>query len=136
MQLVATRGLWEHSQRLWVTFKKPDAESLLQDERVVWCYYPTNRNLVNLARNFRLAGRVLRKERPDVIVSTGAGAAIPYFLLGRLFGCVLVYIEVYDRIDSATITGRICHRLAHVFALQWEDQKANYPRGVLVGPLV
>ena len=136
LQLVALRALWERADRCWVTFDKEDARSLLSEERVHWAVFPTNRNVRNLLRNFTVAWRVLRTERPDVVVSTGAAVAIPFFILGRLLGMRLVYLEVYDRIDGPTITGRVCHPLAHVFALQWEDQQVFYPRGVVVGPVL
>ena len=59
----------------------------------------------NLVRNTVLALRVLRRDRPDVIVSSGAGVAVPFFVLGRLLGVPTVYLEVFDRIDCATLTG-------------------------------
>lgn len=136
LQLHALRPLWGDHDRLWVTFEKEDARSLLEDERTCWAAFPTNRNVPNLLRNFVLAWRVLRRERPDVIVSTGAAVAIPFFVLGRLFGALLVYLEVYDRIDSPTLSGRVCHRFAHLFALQWEEQRRFYLRGVVVGPVL
>ena len=49
--------------------------------------------------------RTLRRERPDILVSNGAGLAVPFFWIGKLvFGCRTVYIEVYDRIDSPTFS--------------------------------
>lgn len=136
IQLLATRPLFESSDRFWVCFDKQDARSLLDGEVAYWGHFPTNRHVGNLLRNTIDAVRILRRERPDVVMSTGAALAIPYFALGRLFGCVCVYIEVYDRIDSPTVTGRICHRLAHIFGLQWEEQARFYKRGRVIGPLL
>jgi hypothetical protein len=136
VQLHALEPVWRAHDRAWVTFDTPDARSLLARERTYWAHHPTNRNLPNLLRNFAVAWRVLRAERPTVLVSSGAGVAIPFFVLGRLFGAKLVYLEVYDRIDSATLSGRACRPFAHVFALQWEEQKRVYPRGTVVGPVL
>jgi UDP-N-acetylglucosamine:LPS N-acetylglucosamine transferase len=136
LQLHAMRALWEGHDRCWVTFDKEDARSLLRGERMHPCAYPTNRNVPNLLRNTALALRLLRRERPDVIVSTGAGVAIPFFVFGRLFGAILVFCEVYDRIDSPTITGRVVQPFCHVFGLQWEEQLKYYRRGVVVGPVL
>nr|MBA2575500.1 UDP-N-acetylglucosamine--LPS N-acetylglucosamine transferase [Euzebyaceae bacterium] len=76
------------------------------------------------------------RERPDVIVSNGAGVAFPFFVLGRLLGIRTVYIEVYDRIDSATLTGRLCYPLSDLFLLQWEEQRQQYRKGQVVGRLL
>ena len=64
-----------------MTFDKPDARTRLAGERVHFGHHPTTRNLPNLVRNVGLAWSVLRRERPDVIVSDGAGLAVPFFWL-------------------------------------------------------
>ena len=61
---------WKDKKRFWVTFDKIDANSILKNETVYHCYYPTNRNLWNLIRNTFLAIKVLLKEKPDIIISS------------------------------------------------------------------
>jgi beta-1,4-N-acetylglucosaminyltransferase len=135
-QLLALRPWWEGHERVWVTFDTSDARSLLAGERVVWAHSPTTRNIPNLLRNFRLATRVFRRFRPIVVVSDGAGVAFPFFLVGWMRRAKRVYIEVYDRIDSATLTGRLCYPMSHLFFLQWEEQKRLFPRGIVIGRLI
>jgi UDP-N-acetylglucosamine:LPS N-acetylglucosamine transferase len=136
LQLERLRSWWEHHDRLWVSFRQRDAESVLRDERTVWAFQPTQRNLLNLLRNLRLAWRTLRRERPDVVVSTGAGVAPPFFLVARLLGIRTVFVEVYDRVDSPTLTGRLCYPLSDLFVLQWEEQRRFYPKGHVIGVLL
>jgi UDP-N-acetylglucosamine:LPS N-acetylglucosamine transferase len=133
VQLVRLRQWWESRERMWVTFPGPDAESQLVGEDVQIAYHPTTRNAGNAARNFGLALKLVRSYRPDVIVSTGAGVAVPFFLAGRLHGVRTVFLEVFDRIDTPTLTGRLCYPMADLFLLQWEEQRRNYPRGHVVG---
>jgi beta-1,4-N-acetylglucosaminyltransferase len=135
-QLYNLRPWWERSSRTWVTFEKPDATSLLEGERTVWAHHPTTRNLWNLLRNTMLAWRLVRRLRPDLVVSTGAAVAFPFFLMGKLHGARTIYVEVFDRIDSRTMTGRLCYPISDRFLLQWEEQKALYPKGEVVGPLL
>ena len=136
LQLHRLRPWWEKHDRSWVTFDMPDSRSLLQDERVAWAYQPTTRNVPNLVRNLFLAWRLLRRERPDVVVSSGAAVAVPFFALSRLFRIRTVYVEVYDRIDLPTLTGRLCHPLSDLFLLQWDQQKRFYRRGLVIGRLL
>ena len=119
-----------------MTFETPDATSQLAGERTYWCHHPTNRNLKNLLRNTWLALRILRSERPDLIVSSGAAVAVPFFWLGRLFGARTAFVEVIDRIDSASLTGRLVRRPATIVLLQWEEQVRFYPGGRVVGPIL
>lgn len=126
---------WKDKERVWVTFEKADAISLLKNEKKYWCYYPTNRNVKNLIKNAFLAIKILRKEKPDVIISSGAAPAIPFFFIGKLFGSKLIYIEVYDRIDSATLTGKLVYPICDEFIVQWDEQKKFYPKAKNLGGL-
>lgn len=132
-QLVNLREVWQPYQRHWVTFRKPDAQAALAGEQVTWAYHPVTRNIPNAIRNFFLAIRVLRRERPTVIVSTGAGVALPFFLVARFLRIRTVYIEAFERLNRPAMTGALCYPLTDYFCLQWEDQRAMYPEGIHVG---
>lgn len=135
-QLLQLRTWWSQHERTWVTFDKPDASSTLDGETVVHAFHPTTRHLPNLARNTALARRVLNQLRPDVVVSTGAGLALPFFVLARSHRIPTVYLEVYDRIDSTTMTGRLCRPWTTSFCVQWPEQQPLYPGSELVGPVL
>ena len=129
------KPFWEKKERFWVTFDKEDARSLLQGEKMYPCYYPTNRSLKALVINTYLAFQVLRKERPDLIVSSGAAAAVPFFYLGKLFGAKLIYIEVFDRIDKPTMTGKMVYPITDRFIVEWEEMKKVYPKAINLGSI-
>ena len=135
-QLYQLRPWWEQHERTWVTFPGHQAESLLKGEAVVPAFAPTTRNIPNAVRNLLLARTLIRAERPDVIVSDGAGVAVPFFLVARARRVRTVYLEVYDRISRPTLTGRLCYPLAELFLLQWQEQMAQYPRGQVIGCLL
>jgi UDP-N-acetylglucosamine:LPS N-acetylglucosamine transferase len=135
-QLWALQPWWADWDRRWVTFDTPDAVSLLKDEPVTWAHHPTTRNIPNLLRNLRLAWTELRRTKPDIVVSTGAGVALPFFVLARLMRIPTAYIEVYDRIDSATLTGRLCRPFTTVMCVQWEEQQRLYKGSHVIGELL
>lgn len=132
-QLYTLQEWWTQFDRFWVTFDKPDAVSLLEIERKYFAHFPTNRNLVNLVRNFFLAAKILRREKPDVLVSTGAALAFPFFILGKMMGAKLVFIEVFDRLDSPTLTGKLVYPFCDKFLIQWEEQRQFYPQAEFWG---
>ena len=134
-QLHRLQPWWSQHDRTWMTFRKAHATSLLAGERVEWVHHPTTRNVPNLLRNLVLAWRVVRRERPDVVVSDGAGVAFPVFVLAWLLRVPRVYVEVYDRIDSKTMTGRLCRPISSLFLVQWPEQQQLYKGSVVLGPL-
>lgn len=133
--LYMLKDFWKDKDRFWVTFDKEDARSILENEKVIPCYYPTNRNIKNLIKNTFLAIRVLLKEKPDLIISSGAAVAVPFFYIGKILGAKLVYIEVFDRIDKPTVTGKLVYPIADKFIVQWEEQKKVYPKAINLGSI-
>lgn len=123
-------------ERFFVTFNKEDANSQLKNEKIYYCYYPTNRNIKNLIKNTFLAWKILRKEKPDLIISSGAAIAIPFFFLGKLFfRTKCVYVEVFDRINQGTIAGKFCYHFADVFFVQWKEQLKVYKKAKYIGSI-
>lgn len=133
--LYMLKQLWNDKKRFWVTFDKMDAKSLLKDEKVYNCYYPTNRNIKNLIKNTFLAIKVLHKEKPDLIISSGAAVAVPFFYLGKLMGAKTIYIEVFDRIDKSTLTGKLVYPVTDRFIVQWEEMENVYKKSINLGSI-
>lgn len=129
------KPFWQDKERFWVTFDKEDARSLLKGEKMYTCYYPSNRSLKALMINTVRAFKVLKKERPDLIISCGAAVAVPFFYVGKLFGAKLIYIEVFDRIDSSTLTGRLVYPITDRFIVEWEEMKKVYPKAINLGSI-
>ncbi|HLQ81628.1 MAG TPA: PssD/Cps14F family polysaccharide biosynthesis glycosyltransferase [Brachybacterium sp.] len=133
-QLMALRPWWENYERAWVTFDNQHARSALTGEDIIHAHSPTTRNIPNALRNLALARRTLDALRPDLVVSTGAGVAVPFFAIAHLRGIRTMYIEVIDRIRSRTLTGRMAYPFVDQFAVQWQEQTRLYPGAVVIGP--
>lgn len=127
---------WAQLDRTWVTFDTDDAVSLLHGEDVVWAHHPTTRSTTALLINLVLAVRTLWRLRPDVIVSSGAAVAVPFFVVGRLLGIATIYLEVYDRVDSRTLSARLCAPFTDRMLVQWDEQLRLYPRATVIGRLL
>jgi UDP-N-acetylglucosamine:LPS N-acetylglucosamine transferase len=111
------------------TFMKPDALSKVEGYRAYGLHWPTNRSVKALLINLGRAWTTLRRERPDVIVSSGAAAAVPFFWLGRVcFGTRNVFIECVDRMDNPTLTARLVRPVTDQFLAQWDSQLDGFPR--------
>lgn len=131
--LYLLKPFWEEKDRFWVTFGKEDAKSILENEKMYECYFPTNRNIKNLIKNTFLAIKIIRKEKPKLIISSGAGVAVPFFYIGKIFGAKTIFIEVFDRIDKPTITGKLVYPVTDIFIVQWEEMKKVYPKAINLG---
>lgn len=81
---------------------------------------------------FRVAG-IIRREKPDVVVTTGALIAFPVCLLAKLRGAKIIYIESFARVYEKSLTGRLVYPFADLFLVQWESLLEHYPKAKYVG---
>jgi beta-1,4-N-acetylglucosaminyltransferase len=134
--MLALEPAWADVDRTWVTLSGADVDYLLRNERVVLGNGPTNRSIANLIRNIALAWRVITEHQPDVIVSTGAGLAVPFFLIGRLRRRRLVYVESVTRIETISLSGRLVYPLADRFFVQWPEAARSRRRATYQGSVL
>jgi UDP-N-acetylglucosamine:LPS N-acetylglucosamine transferase len=134
-QMLALRDAWGDLDRVWVTLASPDADYLLEGERVYRAHGPTNRSSINFFRNLAVAWRMVTEADPDVVLSTGAGVAVPCFVVARLRGRRAVYVESLTRTDSLSLSGRLVYRIASEFFVQWPKtttrRRARYVGSIL-----
>src|ERR1700735_3129154 len=82
--LLALKPWWSRHTVSWVAVQAPDTVALLEDERVRWEREQSAKHpLPLLSATFR-ALRMLRQERPDVIISAGSGIAVGVFIAAKL----------------------------------------------------
>ncbi|MDV7757571.1 PssD/Cps14F family polysaccharide biosynthesis glycosyltransferase [Liquorilactobacillus mali] len=133
--LYMLKRFWDKHEHFWVTFDKEDARGVLKNESFYPCYFPTNRSLKALIVNTFRAIKILWREKPDLIISSGAAVAVPFFYIGKLMGIKLVYVEVFDRIDKATMTGKLVYPITDLFIVEWEEMKKVYPKAINLGSI-
>lgn len=133
LQLVALRDSWHRYTRAWVTFDKSDARSLLEGEHVFFAHGPTNRSVKNLLRNLMVAWRVVREVHPKVVLTTGAGVAVPFAWVARLRGAKIVYVESLARIEGPSFSYRLIAPIAERRYVQWPELAQALPRSRFVG---
>jgi len=130
--LVALTDAFEGCDRFWVL---NDASPVLSaDERTY--------RIAHAERDWRVALNVLEvaaifaREVPDIMISAGAGPAVPAALVARAMGLPVVYIEASCAVRRLTMTGRLMRPLSHRFYVQWpalarEHSWARFVGGVL-----
>lgn len=128
------RPFWEQHERVWVSFKTKTTQAALAEESVYWAFSPTNRNIPNFFRNLLLAFQVINQTQPDLIVSTGAGVAVPFLILGKLLGCKTAFIESVTRIETLSLSAKLTLPFLSVLYVQWPQLQARYPQAELIVP--
>lgn len=130
------REWWSQHDRAWVTRDDEITRDLLKKERVFYGYFPENRHLIHAVKNFLLAMKILAQERPQWIFSTGAGIAVPFFLVAKLLGIQTIFMETFMTIPRPTLTGKLVYHLSTVFIVQHPQLINRYPKAQYWGKLL
>lgn len=77
--------------------------------------------------------KIYLKEKPDVMITTGVLAIIPFALIMKLFKKKLIYIESFAKVTSKTLSGKLLYNYADQFYVQWEEMLELYPNAIYKG---
>ena len=135
LELLALAPWWSRHDVVWAAVKAADTEPLLEEHRVHWIRDLTVRRPLGLLPGLLRARRILRAERPDLIVSAGSGPAVPYFLAAALSDIPTFWVSTHNVLNSPGIAARICAQLASRVLLQRPSQCAAHSNGVVIGEL-
>lgn len=134
-QLMMLKPLMDKYDSFIVTEKT--TYSPIKDDRKVYFLKQVNRHektfIPNMLVNFIKTLTIFIKEKPDMVISTGALATIPMCLLAKLFRKKLIFIESFAKITSPTLTGKLIYKFADQFYVQWEDMLKIYPNAIFKG---
>ena len=89
--------------------------------------------LYNMIINIVITLKVFFKEKPDVVISTGALATIPICVIAKIFKKKIIFIESFAKINSPTLTGKLVYKFSDQFYVQWESMKEIYPKAICKG---
>jgi UDP-N-acetylglucosamine:LPS N-acetylglucosamine transferase len=101
-------------------------------QRVVWLgvYLTLLENTIEIIK-------ILMKEKPDILFSTGSEIAIPTFYVGKfLFGAKLIYLESVARMRDISRAGRLLMPIVDLFLVQWEELAQRYKKAKFWGRVI
>jgi UDP-N-acetylglucosamine:LPS N-acetylglucosamine transferase len=120
--------------RFYVTFYLPHIKDSLRGEECHYVIFPRlnpGKYVLNLFQSLR----IYLKKKPQVIITTGGGMAVPFCVVGKLFGAKLVFIESGARVVRPSRASRVLYPLSDLCLVQWEPLLAYFPKAVLGGYL-
>lgn len=77
---------------------------------------------------FFTAAKILKYEKPDCFISTGALISIPVLILGKLKRKKIIFVETLARVETPSLSGRIAYCFADVFVVYWKSLLKYYPK--------
>lgn len=82
-----------------------------------------------------LSAYVVAVEKPDIVISTGAGVVVFFCIFAKLLGAKLIFLESMARAEKPTLTARFLYPFADLFIVQWPNLLEFFPRAQFKGRL-
>ena len=76
------------------------------------------------------------RERPQVVISTGAAAGCMACFLGKLLGAKVIWIDSITNVDRMSLSGRMVRFIADLILVQWPGLAREYKNVEYVGTVI
>jgi UDP-N-acetylglucosamine:LPS N-acetylglucosamine transferase len=80
--------------------------------------------------------RIVLKEKPDVVISTGASAGCMLCFIGKIIGAKVVWVDSITNVERISLSGRMVRYIADLFLVQWPELAGRYKRVEFVGTVI
>lgn len=127
------KPFWSQHDRVWVSDFKEDTSTLVDSEKVHWLPYQAPRDFTAFLRNFPSTFKVVTKEKPDLIVSTGASIAVNFAITAKLTGTRFMFVESLSRASELSLSGKLVYPICDELYVQWPDLSERYPKATFAG---
>ncbi|RBP14143.1 hypothetical protein DFR50_110169 [Roseiarcus fermentans] len=135
LDLLALEPWWSKYRVAWAVVEAPDTASALAGQTCYWIGNTSFRRPFRIVLDFVSAWRILRRERPQLIVSAGSGPAIAFFALARVLGIPTFWIYTLNILATPGVSAKICTRMSSRVFLQQTSLLAAHPDGIVIGEL-
>ena len=129
LAIASSGGHWTQLQRINKAFENSEIVyvSTMQgyQKEVSTCkfYRVTDASQWSKIKLFKLFIELLKiivKEKPQIIISTGAAPGALGIFLGRLIGAKTIWLDSIANIEKLSLSGRLIKNITHLHLTQWE----------------
>jgi UDP-N-acetylglucosamine:LPS N-acetylglucosamine transferase len=135
-QLLKLGNAWETYDVFYVSTLDSAGNKL----RKLGRYYITgecNRNHpLRMLKVLTMSLKIIRSEKPNVIISTGAAPGLIMCLAGKLFGSKIIWADSIANVEHLSLSGRIMRPFANLVLSQWPEVAGKYRKVEFVGTVV
>lgn len=142
-QLLDLEGLWGSKDHFFITEDTALTRSIARDHRIYYVPHVAlgqarlGKRFEMLKSGFRSVFRSLQiilRERPSIVITTGAGSSYFSVLFSRLLGARVILIDSFARFHGPSAFARIVSPLTHVRIAQSATSGAKWAGSSVVDP--
>lgn len=136
LKLLEASQNWPQSPAFYVTTLEALAEKLAQLGPVYIIGECNRQHPLKALRVLMRSLKVVLKERPDVVITTGSLPLAMVCLSAKLFGAKIVWVDSIANIERFSLSGRMMLPFADLFLTQWPELAQRYKNVEYAGAIV
>ncbi len=135
-ELLCLRDAWKGKQHFFVTTSKNTLDLLSSDTTSYLISWGNRKNPHLIVRMLFQCIKIIVKEKPDVLLSTGAAVGCILGLLIKCTGGKVIWVDTISHLEHLTMSGRIIRPFANLFFVQWPELAKKYPGSIYAGKVM
>jgi len=134
VQLLRLMPAYEDDEIEFVSTNR-DLASMVPDHKFHYIADGSRADKFSLIKCFFALLKLIKKIKPDVIITTGAAPGLMAIISGRMLGVTTIWVDSIANCEMLSMSGRIALKFANVVYTQWEhlEEKGVTFKGNILG---
>ena len=135
-ELLRLSDSWKQYETFFVT-TVPVVRDNLQTSGNIYVVGECNRqHPIRVLKVFLKCLKIALKERPNVVISTGAAAGCMICYLAKLGGARIIWVDSITNVERISLSGRMVRHIADLFLVQWPELVKKYNNVEFIGLVI
>ena len=135
-QLLKLSKSWQNYETVCVTTSDVVKEKLQQYGKAYTVGECNRQHSLPVIKALLRCIRIVFREKPNVVISTGAAVGFIVCLLGKLLGAKVIWIDSITNVKRISLSGMMIRHIADLFLVQWPELASQYKSVEYVGAVI
>jgi UDP-N-acetylglucosamine:LPS N-acetylglucosamine transferase len=135
-ELLRLSDSWKQFETFFIT-TVPVVSDNLQTSGSIYVVGECNRqHPIRVLRVFLRCVKIALKEKPDIVISTGAAAGCMMCFLAKFSGAKIIWLDSITNVERISLSGRMVRFIADLFLVQWPELAKKYNNVEFIGAVI
>ncbi len=135
-QLLKLRDSWQEYEICYITTTNVVQEKLEKYGKVYVVGECNREHFLRVVIVLTRCINIILRERPAVVISTGAAVGCIVCFIGKLFGAKVIWIDSITNVERISLSGRMVRHIADLFLVQWSELQDVHKNIEYIGQVI
>ncbi len=135
-ELLKLADSWQQHEAIYISTAQAIANKLRQRGKTYVVGECNRQYPLRVIKTLCQCTKIIVREHPDVVISTGAAPGVLMCLLRKLLAAKVVWIDSITNVKWVSLSGRMVRYITDLFLVQWPDLVEQYKNVEYVGAVI